>query len=66
MPRKKIDLVKMTEEEQVKYQAYRFFLQYNNLKHREGKIVWNELPEERRNAYLQMVRLDMEFNKRME
>lgn len=66
MPRKKIDLTKMTEDEQVKYQAYRFFLQYNNLKHREGKIVWNDLPEEKRDVYLQMVRLDMEDRKRME
>lgn len=66
MPRKKIDLAKMTEEEQVKYKAYRFFLRYNGLKHKEGRIVWNDLPEEKRDAYLQLVRQDMENRKRME
>lgn len=66
MPRKKVDLATMTEEEQIKYHAYRFFLQYNNLKHREGRSVWNDLPEEKRDAYLQLARLDMEDHKRME
>ena len=54
MPRKKRE---MTEEEQIKYHAYRFFLLYNGLKNNnEGKNRWNDLPDANRDAYIQLVR----------